>query len=343
MSNLLTGLALALGGGLQGYARGKEMQRQARLEEEEQAARRKREEEQRTIQRLSLARDGIYADADVPDAPAALSQETENEVARLLGMGLGAAGRQAPSGNVDWQASPRFQALIPGFKQDVTRTKEWQDRDTQYRDRERQRILNDLAGKASQGSLESANRGRAMGVNFQLPEPETPRNIDPLSPEGIEARVDFARRTRGFGPATQAELDRPEKMKRQFIETVIAAQSGDLPVHTERGRQELVGRVAMIVNSDDELRRQAERFGITNMDWLAAAARWAAGPGAAIDRSEVTNENLGNRNPMGDDSEIVALANDLRRANPEMTAMEAMRQATAQLQQRGRTAPPLDR
>lgn len=71
MSNLLAGLALALGGGLQGYAQGKELQRRARMEEEEA---RRRDEDRKALaeerkaqglrddQRLvaQLAEDGVF-------------------------------------------------------------------------------------------------------------------------------------------------------------------------------------------------------------------------------------------------------------------------------------------
>lgn len=157
MSNLLTGLAMALGGGLQGYARGKQLQWQQRMEEEEQAERRRRMEAEQvyraardarsdSIQDASLAVQGIRRRGTGPTESILRPEGTATR--DLVAQGLGVNPTELDANpdmspvDLDTMRSSKWTPLTADFEQDITSTDAYkQDQQKQEERSKRTRIM----------------------------------------------------------------------------------------------------------------------------------------------------------------------------------------------------------
>lgn len=200
MSNLLTGLAMALGGGLKGYMQGKELQRQQILEDED---RKRREAMDRRREEMENAR--MFQDGFVPHGSmsaqdqGAMTPGTQDAVMKsieaALAMGRGftgmpeAAPKLGDATETPWKMAQRQYTPVPGTNLDfdVTKGQDWQDtlsverqvgqerrqRATAQAQEDRQRFMQAQREREMAGLFEQAAKGdqtaiaqlRSMGAN----------------------------------------------------------------------------------------------------------------------------------------------------------------------------------
>lgn len=325
MSNLLAGLALALGGGLQGYAQGKELQRRARMEEEEQAARRQREARQDEINNLNLFAQGFTKRGATPTEDLGyMTPGTKDALTRsveaALAIGSGNYGGMAEAGSklgeateTPWTYGQRRYTPVAGteYEYDETRSDAYQkalDREQDASNRRQARrdkaADQDRVMLLVQQALAGGDHGNTAAAELKalykvdLPKPDKTKY-------GVNAPVGGAAYAYNQDDPTQPV----QYLKGPNGERVITPRAPrEAPVDNPRlMRQRFIddlaaandgdmAKITSAVGADPELKAVYDQLKITPTEVQAAANRWKRGE-RAISADQMLYEWLRNSAP----------------------------------------------
>lgn len=284
MSNLLAGLAMALGGGLKGYLQGKDLQRQQRLEEEERKRRDAMDRRREEMENARMFQDGFVPRGSMSaDDQGAMTPGTQDAVMKsieaALAFGRGPAGMPETASKLGeatetpWMMQQRRYTPVPGTNLDfdITKGQDWQDTlalERQVGQERRQRA--NAQAQEDRKRFEDAQRERETAGYIQGALGGDPGARAQAMARGVSPSV--------FAPIPGSEADR-NRIRFQTDEDIrkgralADARGAGMPRLTATAQRELDNTAAFLVEIDRA---------IQDVERAPEAFSWAMGPARKV-------------------------------------------------------------